>query len=78
MWPSRSLSYNTSRFTRIIEINIIYLFSSLAGFGVGIPVSMAYIKFVKGKMEYQSLPGIGTDVYIKVPQIAGLMDKLHI
>ena len=39
---------------------------------------MAYIKFVKGKMEYQSLPGIGTDVYIKVPQIAGLMDKLHI
>jgi len=52
--------------------------SSLAGFGVGIPVSMAYIKFVKGKMEYQSLPGIGTDVYIKVPQIGGLMDKLHI
>ncbi|KAL5265556.1 hypothetical protein ACHWQZ_G006323 [Mnemiopsis leidyi] len=52
--------------------------SSLAGFGVGIPVSKAYVKFVGGKLEFQTMPGIGTDVYIKIPQLSMMLDNVRI
>lgn len=52
--------------------------SSLAGFGVGIPVSRAYVGFVKGKLEFQTMPGIGTDVYIKIPQLSKIIDEVRI
>jgi len=52
--------------------------SSLAGFGVGIPVSKAYVGFVHGKLEFQTMPGIGTDVYIKIPQLTEMLDEVRI
>ena len=45
---------------------------------MGIPVSKAYVNFVGGKLEYQTMPGIGTDVYIKVPQLSKMLDNVRI
>lgn len=50
--------------------------STLAGFGVGIPVSKAYVEFMEGTLDVHSMPGIGTDVYICIPQLSTVLDDL--
>lgn len=52
--------------------------SSLAGFGVGIPVSHAYVNFVRGNLSIMTMDGIGTDVYIKVPHLHKMLSTVRI
>lgn len=41
----------------------------LAGFGVGLPLSRLYAKYLGAKIELQSLPGFGTDVFITLQRV---------
>merc|ERR1712048_594182 len=38
--------------------------SVMAGFGVGLPLSRLYARFLSGDLEVQTVNGYGTDVYI--------------
>ena len=40
----------------------------MAGFGVGLPMSRAIIKFLDGNINLMSIEGYGTDVYISLPK----------
>lgn len=52
--------------------------STLAGFGVGVPVSHCYINFVRGNLSIMTMDGIGTDVYIKVPHLRNMLSTVRI
>jgi len=41
----------------------------LAGFGVGLPLSRLYAKYLGARIELQSLPGFGTDVFITMKRV---------
>jgi pyruvate dehydrogenase kinase 2/3/4 len=40
--------------------------TALAGYGVGLPLSRLYAKYLGSTIEMQSMPGYGTDVYLTI------------
>ncbi|KOG98850.1 protein kinase PKP1 [Saccharomyces eubayanus] len=51
--------------------------NNVSGMGFGLPMCKTYLELFGGKMDIQSLPGWGTDVYIKLkgPSKAALLAK---
>lgn len=51
--------------------------NNVSGMGFGLPMCKTYLELFGGKMDIQSLPGWGTDVYIKLkgPSKAALLLK---
>jgi pyruvate dehydrogenase kinase 2/3/4 len=43
--------------------------SPLAGFGVGLPLSRLYARYLGGSLQLMSMPGIGTDAYLHLKRI---------
>lgn len=43
--------------------------SSLAGFGVGLPLSRLYARYLHGSLDLVSMPGYGTDAYLHLPRL---------
>eukprot|EP00929_Paragymnodinium_shiwhaense_P112087 TRINITY_DN80347_c0_g1_i1.p1 TRINITY_DN80347_c0_g1~~TRINITY_DN80347_c0_g1_i1.p1 ORF type:complete len:512 (+),score=110.60 TRINITY_DN80347_c0_g1_i1:95-1630(+) len=43
--------------------------SSLAGHGVGLPLSRLYAEYLGGRLELQTMPGYGTDAYLLLPRV---------
>ncbi|CAF4929234.1 unnamed protein product, partial [Rotaria magnacalcarata] len=38
----------------------------MSGYGFGVPTSRAYCEYLNGSLTYETMAGIGTDVYIRV------------
>lgn len=45
--------------------------SELAGYGVGLPLSRLYARYLGGSLDLVSLPGYGTHAYLFLPRLAG-------
>lgn len=41
----------------------------IAGYGIGLPLSRAYMKWVGGNIELSSMNGLGTDVYVTMNRL---------
>lgn len=47
------------------------------GYGFGLPGSKAYVEFLGGSLTIETMQGIGTDVYLRLPHIDGDRDSGH-
>jgi pyruvate dehydrogenase kinase 2/3/4 len=52
--------------------------SPIAGLGCGLPLSRLYARYLGGKIEMQTLPGYGTDVFVYLCRFSGMADDLPI
>lgn len=43
--------------------------NALAGFGVGLPISRLYARYLGGSLDLVSLPGYGTDAFLFLPRL---------
>ena len=50
----------------------------LHGFGFGLPTSQAYANFLGGSLRFESMQGIGTDVYLRLSHIDGSRESFRI
>ncbi|CAK0873573.1 unnamed protein product, partial [Prorocentrum cordatum] len=44
--------------------------TQLAGYGVGLPMSRLYARYLGGSLDLRSWPGYGTDAYLVLPRIS--------
>jgi signal transduction histidine kinase len=44
--------------------------SELAGYGIGLPMSRLYARYLGGSLDLRSWPGYGTDAYLFLPRIS--------
>jgi signal transduction histidine kinase len=50
----------------------------MAGLGFGLPMSRIYSKYFGGSLEIKSVPGQGTDVFLKIPNMARVSSQIEI
>jgi len=43
--------------------------SPMAGFGFGLPMARLYARYLGGELDIYSMPGYGTDTYIRLKPI---------
>uniref|UniRef100_A0A4D5R9P1 Protein-serine/threonine kinase n=1 Tax=Scolopendra viridis TaxID=118503 RepID=A0A4D5R9P1_SCOVI len=48
------------------------------GFGFGLPTSLAYAEYLGGQLTFESMQGIGTDVYLRLRHIDGKYESFRI
>ena len=48
------------------------------GYGFGLPGSRAYVEFLGGTLTIETMQGIGTDVYLRLPHIDGHQETFRI
>lgn len=48
------------------------------GFGFGLPTSRAYAEYLGGKLTFETMQGIGTDVYLRLRHIDGKHESFRI
>ena len=47
-------------------------------YGFGLPGSKAYVEFLGGSLTIETMQGIGTDVYLRLPRIDGNREPFRI
>ena len=50
----------------------------MAGLGFGLPMSRIYAKYFGGSLEIKSIPGHGCDVFLRIPNISVVSNKVEI
>ena len=50
----------------------------IAGLGYGLPLSRLYVEYFGGRLDLVSLPGHGTDVFVRVPDLADVAHAAEI
>ncbi|ESO95382.1 hypothetical protein LOTGIDRAFT_116873 [Lottia gigantea] len=48
------------------------------GYGFGLPTSLAYSQYLGGSLTLETMPGIGTDVYLRLAHIDGKKESFRI
>lgn len=48
------------------------------GFGFGLPTARAYAEYLGGTLQFVSMQGIGTDVYLRLKHIDGKHESFRI
>ena len=54
------------------------VFEPFYGFGFGLPTTRAYAEYLGGSLEYISMQGIGSDVYLRLKHINGPHESFRI
>lgn len=50
----------------------------MAGLGFGLPISRIYSRYFGGSLEIKNIPGYGCDVFLRIPNISVVSDKVKI
>lgn len=58
------------------EVQSMILHSPLAGLGCGLPLSRLYARYLGGKVELQTLPRYGTDVFVYLNRLGTFSENL--